>query len=85
MYDDDIEVRSEEEEEAFDYDPIVDEFGFEDTQLTNYYLHRYKLFKLVPDLVTLDSDDVLVFCIIEEEIGNRQAVEQMKLENRTKG
>ena len=78
----DVELNNPDEE--LDYNALVDEFGEENVTLANYYLHRYKLLKLVPDVLDLDDDDVFVFLVLEEEFGVKQAAEAMKMKEQSK-
>jgi hypothetical protein len=84
LYDDPVDDDEGPEDDDADYNALVDEFGAENVDLADYYLHRYKLFKLRRTLIELDWDDLIVFLLLEEEVGNAQAVQQLKMEQQTR-
>jgi hypothetical protein len=71
--------------EDYSGDELVEEFGAENFQLANYYLHRRHLYDLhVLGVQDLEWDDLAAFFIIDEEKGLRQAEDHAKLQDKTR-
>lgn len=66
-----------------DHDELIEAFGYEKVAGTSYFMRRHRLFELDKSLIELDSNDVVMFLLIDEEVAKLQATKQKELQRKT--
>lgn len=66
-----------------DYDELIDAFDAERVAATSYFMRRHRLFEMDKRLIKLDSNDVAMFLLIDEEIAKMQASKQREMQRKS--
>lgn len=66
-----------------DHDELIEEFGPDRVAATSFFMRRHRLFEMDNSLLDLDSNDICMFLLIDEEVAKLQAMKQKDIQRDT--